>query len=45
MPAGALGRLLEVGRQLCAIQETLTPYTEPAAVLVMAADLQDPPER
>jgi nicotinate-nucleotide--dimethylbenzimidazole phosphoribosyltransferase len=38
MPAGALGRLLDVGRQLCAIQETLTPCTEPAAVLVMAAD-------
>jgi nicotinate-nucleotide--dimethylbenzimidazole phosphoribosyltransferase len=38
MPAGALGRLLEVGRQLCAIQETLTPRTDPAAVLVMAAD-------
>jgi nicotinate-nucleotide--dimethylbenzimidazole phosphoribosyltransferase len=38
MPAGALGRLLDVGRQLCAIQETLTPRTEPAAVLVMAAD-------
>lgn len=38
MPAGALGRLLEVGRQLCAIQETLQPCTEPAAVLVMAAD-------
>ena len=38
MPAGALGRLLEVGRQLCAIQETLKPCTEPAAVLVMAAD-------
>jgi nicotinate-nucleotide--dimethylbenzimidazole phosphoribosyltransferase len=38
MPAGALGRLLEVGRQLCAIQETLRPRTEPAAVVVMAAD-------
>jgi nicotinate-nucleotide--dimethylbenzimidazole phosphoribosyltransferase len=38
MPAGALGRLLDVGRQLCAIQETLKPCTEPAAVLVMAAD-------
>src|SRR5579864_1580835 len=38
MPAGALGRLLELGRQLCAIQETLRPQTEPAAVMVMAAD-------
>jgi len=38
MPAGALGRLLPLGRLLCAIQETLTPCTEPAAVLVMAAD-------
>src|SRR5437016_12200336 len=38
MPAGALGRLLDLGRQLCAIQETLAPITEPAAVLVMAAD-------
>ena len=38
MPAGALGRLLDVGRQLCAIQETVAPRTEPAAVLVMAAD-------
>jgi nicotinate-nucleotide--dimethylbenzimidazole phosphoribosyltransferase len=38
MPTGALGRLLELGRQLCAIQETLPPRTEPAAVVVMAAD-------
>jgi nicotinate-nucleotide--dimethylbenzimidazole phosphoribosyltransferase len=38
MPAGALGRLLELGRQLCAIQETSRPQTEPAAVMVMAAD-------
>jgi nicotinate-nucleotide--dimethylbenzimidazole phosphoribosyltransferase len=38
MPTGALGRLLELGQQLCAIQETLPPRTEPAAVLVMAAD-------
>jgi nicotinate-nucleotide--dimethylbenzimidazole phosphoribosyltransferase len=38
MPTGALGRLLELGRQLCAIQETLRPCTEPAAVVVMAAD-------
>lgn len=38
MPAGALGRLLELGRQLCAVQETLTPRADPAAVLVLAAD-------
>jgi nicotinate-nucleotide--dimethylbenzimidazole phosphoribosyltransferase len=38
MPSGALGRLLDLARQLCAIQETLTPHTEPAAVVVMAAD-------
>ena len=38
MPAGALGRLLELGRQLCAVQETLKPQGEPAAVVVMAAD-------
>jgi nicotinate-nucleotide--dimethylbenzimidazole phosphoribosyltransferase len=38
MPRGALGRLLELGRQLCAIQETLRPHAEPAAVLVLAAD-------
>ncbi|MBY0522655.1 MAG: nicotinate-nucleotide--dimethylbenzimidazole phosphoribosyltransferase [Gemmataceae bacterium] len=38
MPAGALGRLLDLGQQLCAIQETLRPTAEPAAVLVMAAD-------
>jgi nicotinate-nucleotide--dimethylbenzimidazole phosphoribosyltransferase len=38
MPAGALGRILDIGQQLCAIQQTLTPRTEPSAVLVMAAD-------
>jgi len=38
MPSGALGRLLDLARQLCAVQETLTPHTEPAAVVVMAAD-------
>jgi nicotinate-nucleotide--dimethylbenzimidazole phosphoribosyltransferase len=38
MPAGALGRLLDLGRQLCAVQETLAPRAEPAAVLVLAAD-------
>jgi nicotinate-nucleotide--dimethylbenzimidazole phosphoribosyltransferase len=38
MPGGALGRLLELGRQLCAIQQTLKPVGEPAVVVVMAAD-------
>jgi nicotinate-nucleotide--dimethylbenzimidazole phosphoribosyltransferase len=38
MPAGALGRVLELGRQLCAVQETLRPCAEPSAVIVMAAD-------
>jgi nicotinate-nucleotide--dimethylbenzimidazole phosphoribosyltransferase len=38
MPAGALGRLLELGRQLCAVQQTLTPHADPAAVVVLAAD-------
>ena len=38
MPSGALGRLLDLGRQLCAVQETLRPEAEPAAVVVMAAD-------
>jgi nicotinate-nucleotide--dimethylbenzimidazole phosphoribosyltransferase len=38
MPTGALGRLLDLGRQLCAVQETLTPQADPAAVLVLAAD-------
>jgi nicotinate-nucleotide--dimethylbenzimidazole phosphoribosyltransferase len=38
MPAGALGRLLDVGRQLCAVQQTLRPAAEPAAVVVLAAD-------
>ncbi len=38
MPRGALGRLLDIGRQMCAIQETLRPQGEPAAVLVFAAD-------
>jgi nicotinate-nucleotide--dimethylbenzimidazole phosphoribosyltransferase len=38
MPTGALGRLLTPGRQLCAIQQTLSPQTEPASVVVMAAD-------
>jgi nicotinate-nucleotide--dimethylbenzimidazole phosphoribosyltransferase len=38
MPAGALGRLLDVGRQLCAVQQTLQPHADPAAVVVLAAD-------
>lgn len=38
MPAGALGRLLELGRQLCAVQQTLSPRGEPSAVVVMVAD-------
>jgi nicotinate-nucleotide--dimethylbenzimidazole phosphoribosyltransferase len=38
MPTGALGRLLDLGRQLCAVQQTLRPCAEPATVLVMAAD-------
>jgi nicotinate-nucleotide--dimethylbenzimidazole phosphoribosyltransferase len=37
-PEGALGRLLEVGRQLCAVQQTLAPHADPAAVVVLAAD-------
>jgi nicotinate-nucleotide--dimethylbenzimidazole phosphoribosyltransferase len=38
MPEGALGRLLDVGRQLCAVQQTLKPHADPAAVVVLAAD-------
>jgi nicotinate-nucleotide--dimethylbenzimidazole phosphoribosyltransferase len=38
MPTGALGHLLHLGRQLCAVQETLAPHADPAAVLVFAAD-------
>ena len=38
MPGGALGRLLDLGRQLCAVQETLHPIAAPAAVVVIAAD-------
>jgi nicotinate-nucleotide--dimethylbenzimidazole phosphoribosyltransferase len=38
MPRGALGRVLELARQLCAIQGTLTPSADPAAVAVFAAD-------
>src|SRR5262249_7310929 len=28
----------DLGRQLCAVQQTLTPRAEPAAVVVLAAD-------
>ena len=35
---GALGRLLDLGQQLCAVQETLQPRADPAAVVVMAGD-------
>jgi len=38
MPTGALGRLLDLGRQLSAVQETLRPEADPAAVVIMAAD-------
>jgi nicotinate-nucleotide--dimethylbenzimidazole phosphoribosyltransferase len=38
MPAGSLGRLLELGRQLAAIQRTDRPFGDPALVAVFAAD-------
>jgi nicotinate-nucleotide--dimethylbenzimidazole phosphoribosyltransferase len=38
MPPGSLGRLLELGRQLAAIQRTLHPHGTPALVAVFAAD-------
>lgn len=38
MPTGALGRVLELGRLLCAIQESIQPVSEPAAIVVMAGD-------
>jgi nicotinate-nucleotide--dimethylbenzimidazole phosphoribosyltransferase len=38
MPPGSLGRLLEVGRQLAAIQRTDRPVAAPALVAVFAAD-------
>jgi nicotinate-nucleotide--dimethylbenzimidazole phosphoribosyltransferase len=38
MPPGSLGRLLELGRQLAAIQRTLHPWGTPALVAVFAAD-------
>jgi nicotinate-nucleotide--dimethylbenzimidazole phosphoribosyltransferase len=38
MPPGSLGRLLDVGRQLAAVQRTLPPAGTPALVAVFAAD-------
>ena len=38
MPPGSLGRLLELGRQLAAIQRTDRPEGHPALVAVFAAD-------
>ncbi len=38
MPPGSLGRLLELGRQLAAIQRTEYPAADPALVAVFAAD-------
>ena len=38
MPPGALGRLLEIGRQLASIQRTDRPIGTPALVAVFAAD-------
>lgn len=38
MPPGSLGRLLELGRQLAAIQRTDRPEGQPALVAVFAAD-------
>jgi nicotinate-nucleotide--dimethylbenzimidazole phosphoribosyltransferase len=38
MPAGSLGRLLDLGRQLAAIQRTERPCGHPALVAVFAAD-------
>jgi nicotinate-nucleotide--dimethylbenzimidazole phosphoribosyltransferase len=38
MPPGSLGRLLEIGRQLSAIQRTDRPAGHPALVAVFAAD-------
>ena len=38
MPPGSLGRLLELGRQLAAIQRTERPDGQPALVAVFAAD-------
>jgi nicotinate-nucleotide--dimethylbenzimidazole phosphoribosyltransferase len=38
MPPGSLGRLLEIGRQLAAVQRTERPVGHPALVAVFAAD-------
>ncbi|HMB05309.1 MAG TPA: nicotinate-nucleotide--dimethylbenzimidazole phosphoribosyltransferase [Isosphaeraceae bacterium] len=38
MPPGSLGRLLDLGRQLAALQRTVRPEAEPALVAVFAAD-------
>jgi nicotinate-nucleotide--dimethylbenzimidazole phosphoribosyltransferase len=38
MPRGSLGRLLDIGRQLAAIQRTDRPWGHPALVAVFAAD-------
>src|SRR5437870_3595456 len=38
MPPGSLGRLLDIGRQLAAIQRQVRPRIGQTAVLVMAAD-------
>ena len=38
MPSGSLGRLLELGRQLAALQGTDRPEAEPMLVAVFAAD-------
>jgi nicotinate-nucleotide--dimethylbenzimidazole phosphoribosyltransferase len=38
MPSGSLGRLLDVGRQLAAIQRTVEPVTDPALVAIFAGD-------
>lgn len=38
MPPGSLGRLLEIGRRLAALQRTDQPFGAPALVAVFAAD-------
>ncbi|NRA52315.1 MAG: nicotinate-nucleotide--dimethylbenzimidazole phosphoribosyltransferase [Phaeodactylibacter sp.] len=37
-PLGALGRLEEIGTQICLVQETLSPQLRQPAILVFAAD-------
>src|SRR5688572_23979883 len=37
-PPGSLGRLESIVAKLCAIQETLTPRTDPRRIVVFAAD-------